>query len=805
MWSKVKVIHLLCFSLLLGTALHGERELFRVREKAINFRSGPGITHKALGTLKQGETLELLERSGDWLKVACLSGKMKGTEGWVHKSVVEPSGEAAAKPAPEAAKRSPAKAGKIAPAVPQAAAPLRTAVAAADEKQMDEIRKKMLADSMLFLGLLKQMEPKLVEEKKAGERIPKVKAIRANTPVLDSPLSGAKVIHYPYLNETFAVLEEGDDHYRIALPGKRQGWVLKSAVQFFREVSTRPVVKFAGVDKHEAKRFLKQLADLFNQIAAGKNVADRIVAGYDPAAVRGTPLMESYGKVNKYYRIAGQFHEKYRIDESLTFAGTKAGFLARLKLWGELLVGVEKTGTQYAGESARESVGGGKHAVSLGASYQASDDLEVSLDFGTQKDVMLETFTQTQLGGGVRFTGVDKMSLSLNAGISSYGSPDNPQADFSGFNLGTDLAYQLSAKADLALRYGLQSYKYANDAPNDYLSHRVFAGLNAALSAAWGMHCDLLFEAQSGDLANRKFTRFHPILTLATRRSPGFFKTRLLLDTYSFSEMSEYNYMKLGADLNWGSNRSDLLLGGYLKSHAENEAADYSRLVLRYASNSRDFKKRFAVSVHSNLFANEKARSYSDLNLELSSLGGFLTQSFNLLFKFWHNPGDADLGETVSPHVVDLYWKLGFNLKYLAFGPLVGVHGNLVLSGDGELLKRDGNLLRFGGFADLDLPLSDRLRITGQGTFELGNVYTSDYTGFNDLTGEILIDGVYLRHPTTLHVNGSAQYQVNSSISAFARGGFYLVKTGFDPIPGMYPVDSNSRFYLFGGVNFRLD
>ena len=805
MMRRAGSIHFFCLFLLIAATVFGARELYRVKERAINFRSGPGITHKVLGTLQQGETLELLERSGDWLKVACRSGKMRGTEGWVHRNVVEPAGEAAAKPVPEATRRSAAKAGKMSPAVPQAAAPLKTDVDGGDVKLMQDIQRKMLSNSMLFLGLLKQMEPKLVEEKKAGERIPRAKVIRANTPVLDSPMAGSKVIHYPYLNETFDVLEEGDDHYRIALPGKREGWVAKTAVQFFREVETHPVVKFAGVDKSEAARFLKQLADLFNQIAAGKNVADRIVANYDPASVRRTPLMESYGKVNKYYRIAGQFRDKYRIDESLTFAGTKAGFLARLKLWGELLVGVEKTGTQYAGESAKESVGGGKHAVSLGGSFQASDDLEVSLDFGTQKDVMLETFTQTQLNGGVRYIGVDRMSLALHAGINSYGIPDNPQADFSSFSLGTDLAYQLSDKADLALRYGLQSYSYDNDAPNDYLSHRVFAGLNAALSAAWGMHCDLLFEAQSGDLANRKFTRFHPILTLAARKSKGFFKTRLQLDAYSFSDMEEFDSMKLGADLNWGSNRSDILLGGYLKSNPENDAADYSRLMLRYTSNSRDFKKRFAVSVYSNLFANEKAASYSDLSLELSSLGRFMTNSFHLLFKFWHSPGDADLGETVSPHVVDLYWKLGFNLKYLAFGPLVGVHGNLVLSGDGELLKRDGNLLRFGGFADLNLPLSDRLRITGQGTFELGNVYTSNYTGFNDLTGEILIDGVYLRHPTTLQASGTAQYQVNSSIFAFARGGFYLVKTGFEPIPGMYPVDSNSRFYLLGGVNFRLN
>ena len=256
----------------------------------MNFRSGPGIAHKALGALKQGDTLELLEKSGAWLKVICRSGEMKGRKATCTRTS---SPRPAARPPRSPRNRRPEKPGaapkKPAPVAFPAATPRLTEVDASDEKLMEDIQRKMLADSMLFLGLLKQMEPKLVEEKKAGERVPRVKAIKASTPVLDSPMAGAKVIHYPYLNEVFDVLEEGDDHYKIGLPGKREGWVLKTAVQFFREVSSKPVVKFAGVDKLEAARFLAQLADVFNQVAAGKNVADRIVATMTRSASGARP------------------------------------------------------------------------------------------------------------------------------------------------------------------------------------------------------------------------------------------------------------------------------------------------------------------------------------------------------------------------------------------------------------------------------------------------------------------------------------------------------------------------------------
>jgi hypothetical protein len=706
---------------------------------------------------------------------------------------------------PDERKPTPGKKSEVSMENTRKAEPGRITVDTGDEKLMGEIRKKMLADSLLFLGLLKQMEPRLVEEKKVVERIAMVKIIRGNTPILDSFIDGSKVIHQPYLNETFTVLEEGDDHYRIGLPGKREGWVRKTEVQPFHETSSRPVVKFAGLGKAEATRFLAQLSEVYNRTIAGKRVADGIVSGYDQGQIRMTRLYADYEKIQKYYRLAGQLHKKYRIDESLAYAGTRLAFLARLKLWGEVLLGVEKTGTQYAGENDRETVGGGKHSISLGGSYRVNENLDFALDFASQKEVMLEVFSQTRVDGNVRYTGVEGLALGLNAGINSYSSPENERSDFSNFTLGTDLSYGLSSNAQLTFRYGMQNYAYTNDSPNDHLTHRFLAGLTSAISQTWGVTCDFLFESQSGDLANHSFTHFNPVLTLTTRSNTGFFKTRLLLDSLSFSDLTQSNYMKLAGDINWGSGRSDLLLGGFIKSYAENELADYSRIMMRFASNSKDYKKRFAVSLFMNFFTNDKDKNYSDLNLEMSTLGRAVTSSLNLLVKFWHSPGDADLGQTVSPHVIDLYWKLGFNMKYLVFGPLVGVHGNLVLSGDDDLIERDGNLLRLGGFADLDIPVSNRLRILGQASFELGNVFTSNYTGFNDLSGEILIDGVYLRHPTTLHVNGSAQYQLNSSIHAFARGGFYLVKTAFEPIPGMYPVDSNSRFYLLGGVTFRLN
>lgn len=50
-----------------------------VKSDVANIRGGPGLGHRVLGKAAQGETLETLERRGDWVKVRQDGGRV----GWV--------------------------------------------------------------------------------------------------------------------------------------------------------------------------------------------------------------------------------------------------------------------------------------------------------------------------------------------------------------------------------------------------------------------------------------------------------------------------------------------------------------------------------------------------------------------------------------------------------------------------------------------------------------------------------------------------------------------------------------------------
>jgi SH3-like domain-containing protein len=97
---------LLITAMLLGTTFPvslpaaGGGDRVVVQDPYLEFHSGPGRGYPAFHVVGRGESVELLRRRTDWIKVRSDGGK----EGWVHRSQLErtltPGGEAVTLPAP---------------------------------------------------------------------------------------------------------------------------------------------------------------------------------------------------------------------------------------------------------------------------------------------------------------------------------------------------------------------------------------------------------------------------------------------------------------------------------------------------------------------------------------------------------------------------------------------------------------------------------------------------------------------------------------------------------------------------------
>lgn len=73
-------------AILLYASAHAENYLTDKVE--IQFRSGPGSTHKLIGTLTPGIVVELKKEQGGWCLIVPKEGPFQGKEGWVSKKHV---------------------------------------------------------------------------------------------------------------------------------------------------------------------------------------------------------------------------------------------------------------------------------------------------------------------------------------------------------------------------------------------------------------------------------------------------------------------------------------------------------------------------------------------------------------------------------------------------------------------------------------------------------------------------------------------------------------------------------------------
>jgi uncharacterized protein YgiM (DUF1202 family) len=114
--------------LLSGPALGAAGDVLSVIGDRVNVRAGPGTEHGVLRQVSREQRLVEIERQGDWVHAEIAGAG--GADGWIHTSLVTPSGA----PRTQAAVEPPAAAGRAAPG--EQLGTLTDAAAAADARPL---------------------------------------------------------------------------------------------------------------------------------------------------------------------------------------------------------------------------------------------------------------------------------------------------------------------------------------------------------------------------------------------------------------------------------------------------------------------------------------------------------------------------------------------------------------------------------------------------------------------------------------------------------------------------------------------
>ena len=572
-----------------------------------------------------------------------------------------------------------------------------------DLQAMRSLESDLQRESLALLAVFRAMAP---TQTGGAEIFETAKVVQDGVAVRDTREPDSRVLVSARLNDTFEVLERGDLVLRIQLPDGRRGWIDETAVQVY--LDERPVrnVAYTALPDDEMRRYLRLADDLFADIDAGRATADELAAPWldgaapTPSAESRDALIASYRKVLEYHGYAAYFHDRFVGAADLSLAAG-AGFQRSLSAWGEVLLGKSSFATEYAALAA-DDVDENLFALAFGGDLELGPRSSLGAGFAKRNEVNQTAYGTTDLDAAYAYDPDDDTAWRLEAKLHSFADELNTFNDFKRSTLRLRNDKRRPDGRGYSFDYAFTNNTYENTAGDDYVGHALLASTRTGSrtrGATWNLRADL----ESSDAAFHDFTRLEP--SVEWGRDRGGTRWRALYESLSYGDAglrsygrAELRLRRAGAD---GPRRSETLLALSRKAYPDNEMQTYVQLRGRLGRTltGREGSRR-SLDFYANFFTDASENSYTDLRYDAGRNSPTSFRNFSAFARLWHQPGS---GAAARAHVADLNGRFGRVRGNLRYGPSVGAH-LLYLDDGADFLKRDGNLVRVGGFVEGSTP-----------------------------------------------------------------------------------------------------
>jgi len=729
---------------------------------------------------------EVAEKVGQWYFVTLPSDESGYTRaGYIHQNMAEEISYQATQPSPP---------------------PSYRGSDAKDLEQLVRIEKTTRQHSIAFLSLIKQMAP----EETSGfdtHGVDMVRVVIDGCSVYEAMDAMSTVIYSPRINDEFEVRERNDVFYEILLFDGREGWISEQCIQPFSGQKREAQIRFRGIQASEVKKFIETASSIFEQITQQKILADQIYKKYASAGKEGSlGLQAAYLKIQKYYDYAYQFYRKFVKNKSF-LAGTKdSPLLTKLSAWTELLFGSSSFSTEYLNQNPEKNSGIIRD-LTLGANVVLGESSKLDVKFANKKDIIQTPYSTTTVDAGYSYTGDSGLNFKTGVNFNTYNDDLTDINDYSRLTLAAGGDYSITQNSRFLFDYSFLQNSFSMNEGNNYASHKIFGAFKFKRNEQSEFTVQMLSNLQTSDQALFNSTNFVPSITYDKYGENSQTKLSFLYDMFSYPDLDlrSYNRAVLNFRLNTraGGSSKSVDLSATAKRFPQNKGGDYIQLQGRYASTKGgSFNTVFRPSIYSNLYTTNTANSFTELRVDLGGNTQIFFSHFSTYFRFWHSPGDPDEGQ-VKPHVFDLYGKIGLSFKYIRIGPTVGVHA-LFSSDQEEFFRRDGNLIRFGGIVEGNIPFPRGIKLSFSGSYEYGFVYNNEIA-INPNTGEFDQGELLQRHPTTFQGNAVITIPVYKSFELLGRANFYKINTDMDEKISINPMTQNTRVTFLVGLKYRYN
>lgn len=677
---------------------------------------------------------------------------------------------------------------------------------AKDLEQLGRMEKTTRQHSIAFLSLIKKMQP----EETSGfdtQGVDMVRVIIDECSVYEAMDAMSTVIYSPRINDEFEVRERNDSFYKILLFDGREGWIAEQCIQPFSEQKREAQIRFRGIEASEVKKFIEAASSQFEQISQQKILADQIYKKYTSASIEGSlGLQAAYLKIQKYYDYAYQFYRKF-VENKSFMAGTKdSPLLTKLSAWTELLFGSSSFDTEYLNQGPEKNSGFIRD-VTLGANALLSESSQLEVKFANKKDIIQTPYSTTTVDAGYSYTNDNGLNFKTGLNYNTYNDDLTDLNDYTRLTLAAGGNYSFNQNSRLLFDYSYLQNSFSMNEDNNYASHKIFGAFKFKSNPQSEFTVQMLSNLQTSEQALYNSSNIVPSITYDKYGGNSQTRINFLYDMFSYPDLDlrSYNRAVLSFRLNTRADRSSKSfdLSATAKRFPQNNGSDYIQLQGRYASTKEGrFNTVFRPSIYSNLYTTNTANSFTELRLDLGGNTQIFFSHFSTYFRLWHSPGDPDEGQ-VKPHVFDIYGKIGLSFKYIRIGPTVGIHA-LFSSDQEEFFKRDGNLIRFGGIVEGNIPFPRGIKLAFSGSYEYGFVYNNEIS-INLDSGEFDQGELLQRHPTTFQGNATITVPVYKSFELLGRFNFYKINTDMDEKISINPMTQNTRFTFLVGLKYRYN
>ncbi len=487
--------------------------------------------------------------------------------------------------------------------------------------------------------------------------------------------------------------------------------------------------------------------------------------------------------------------------------------MKKISAWGEILIGPSTYSTEYHDTYLNTENKGLVSSINLSANTSLNKNSKVDLNFTKLNDIIQTPYSSTNIALKYSYDNKKTLGIGTSLILNSYTDKNEESLGLndytrSGFIINS--FYNLSNDTSFSLNYSHLNNSYKNNSDNNFSTNKFNGRVKHSFSAFSGVYANFIGLFGSSDSAFHDYSNTQTEIGYKTGKLNSMTKINLLYENLSYSEMetSNYNIIKIGLYKNKrkSAHYSYYYLDYISKSFPNNTVESYNQIKGAFSTSKYGkHSKTFLLSFFTNIYKEQTDFNFTEARVDFGTISSSIFFNLSGFFKLWHSP-QSENSTIVKPHVVDLYGKMGINTGVFRIGPTVGVH-LLMSSEEGvSLIKRDGNLFRFGGIVEGNINFGTGSFLNLRGAYEYGFVYNNELS-INPYTGTIKRGDLIQRHPTTIQLSFlfSTPLPISNNLKFLVKGNYYKIDTAMDEKISINPILSNKIFKIIAGISFRYN